>query len=60
MVFSKQASLEIVLRGPKKKKGGAGGPEVIASEDVINIWKERTDPVRTIHASNLLNDLPLK
>lgn len=42
----RQAALEAVVRGPKKKKGGAGGPVEVASEDVINIWKDRTDPVR--------------
>ncbi|KAL4442259.1 hypothetical protein ABPG74_005600 [Tetrahymena malaccensis] len=42
--IANSSALEAVIRGPKKKKGGAGGPAEITSEDVINIWKERTDP----------------
>jgi len=34
------------LRGPKKKKGGPAGPAEVVSEDVVNIFKERTDPVK--------------
>lgn len=53
----RQAALEAVVRGPKKKKGGAGGPEVVASEDVINIWKDRTDPVRPTDISQSIEIL---
>lgn len=53
----RQAALEAVVRGPKKKKGGAGGPEVVASEDVVNIWKDRTDPVRPTDISQSIEIL---
>lgn len=44
--FAKKNVLEAVLRGPKKKKGGPAGPAEVVSEDVVNIFKERTDPVK--------------
>ena len=33
----------MAVRGPKKKKGGAVSEGPISS-DIVNIWKDRTDP----------------
>ena len=35
---------DATLRGPKKKKG-AGGPAAPESSDIVNIFKERKDPL---------------
>ena len=32
------------IRGPKKKKGGGGAAEGPVSTDIVNIWKDRSDP----------------
>ena len=31
--------------GAKKKKGGAADVKMAASTDIVNIWKDRSDPV---------------
>ena len=31
--------------GAKKKKDGSQGVQLAASSDIVNIWKDRNDPV---------------
>ena len=33
------------MRGAKKKKGESGKTEAPLSSDILNIWKDRADPV---------------
>ena len=33
----------LAVRGPKKKKGGEIAPPI--SKDIVNIWKDRNDPL---------------
>ena len=47
-VFSRtnNYSNAMAVRGPKKKKGGAGaGSDAPLTNDIVNIWKDRKDPV---------------
>lgn len=38
-----QSNLQLAMRAPKKKKGAA--IEAPTCKDLVNIWKERTDPL---------------
>ena len=39
------ASCQLALRGPKKKGKGGGATEGPISTDIVNIWKDRKDPL---------------
>ena len=42
-LFQNQAHPMLAIRGPKKKKGGEIAPPI--SKDIVNIWKDRSDPL---------------
>ena len=44
-MISANSSQVMAIRGPKKKGKGGGAAEAPASTDIINIWKDRKDPL---------------